>query len=176
MPANEWSPIERAQLILDTMSPKPVLHEGGQRAFYAPDADSITMPPRTLFPKAEAYYATLFHEMGHWTGHKSRLARDLSGAFGSAPYAREELVAEMTSAFLCSDCGIGNAVEENTVAYVQNWLAALKKDSKLVVVAAGAAQKAANFIRQGGVAAPVVTPAKANQSKPMPASMQLSLF
>ena len=81
---------------------------GGNRAFYSIDGDFIQVPPQPAFHQQINYYRTCFHELGHWTGHASRLARDLSGRFGSHPYAREELVAEMASAFVCA-CSVDHA-------------------------------------------------------------------
>ena len=98
------------------------------------------------FASVEEYYATRFHELGHSTGAKHRLDRKLEGDFGDKDYSREELVAEMTAAFLCAHCGIDNSVIENSAAYLQGWINILKGDSKLVVIAASQAQKAANLI------------------------------
>lgn len=83
-----------------------VVREGGDRAFYAPSTDSIQMPPRGAFRSAESWAATMMHELGHWTGHPSRLDRNLSGRFGSAAYAMEELRAELASAFVGAELGI----------------------------------------------------------------------
>jgi antirestriction protein ArdC len=108
--------------------------------------DEIQLPPKARFASVEEYYATRFHEMGHSTGAKHRLDRKLEGDFGDKDYSREELIAEMTSAFLCAHCGIDNSVIENSAAYLQGWINILKGDSKLVVIAASQAQKAANLI------------------------------
>ena len=98
----------------------------------------------------ENYYAVAFHELTHSTGHESRLNRaGVAGsrlaAFGSADYSREELVAEMGSAFLCAEAGIESTLD-NSAAYLKGWLGALKGDSRLIVTAASAAQRAADFI------------------------------
>ena len=94
---------------------------------YAPAQDVIFMPPVDRFGCAESYYATLFHEMTHWTGHTDRLKRDgvvKKAFFGSEQYGREELTAEMGSAFLCSLCRVETPdTEENAAAYVAGWLA-----------------------------------------------------
>ena len=108
------------------------------------------MPGMEYFKNSEFYYAVTFHEMIHWTGHESRLNRFLSATvarFGSETYAQEELVAEIGSAFLCGITAIDNErLNDNRDAYIKNWLRALKDDPKLVVKAAGQAQKAADFI------------------------------
>lgn len=114
-------------------------------ASYIPSMDDITMPAFETFFSAAGYYGTLAHETIHATGHKSRLDRlDLS-TFGSDPYAREELVAEMGSAMLLATLGIDGEFE-NSAAYVGNWLKRLQDDKKLIVVAAGQAQKAVKLV------------------------------
>ena len=96
---------------------------------------------------SERYYKTLFHELGHSTGHTSRLDRKFGAQFGSDPYAKEELVAEFTAAFLCASCGISNAdTENNSIAYIQSWIARLKNDPRLAMSAAQKAQRAADLI------------------------------
>lgn len=116
-------------------------------ASYSPANDKIEVPTGERFQKPEEYYATLFHEMVHSTGHPSRLNRDLSGRFGSKKYAAEELVAEIGSAILLSQTGIEtDATFENSTAYVQSWIAHLKNDSRMIVLASGKAEKAVNFI------------------------------
>jgi antirestriction protein ArdC len=121
------------------------LPEGGDRAFYVPKVDAIQMPKFENFKSAESYYATKLHELSHWTGHESRLSRDLSGSFGSAKYAREELVAELASAFICNDLGI-NSQLENHASYVDSWIQILKDDNKSFFKAAAEARKAANWL------------------------------
>ena len=93
---------------------------GGARAFYAPAADFVQVPPQPAFPNQIDYYRTALHELGHWTGHRSRLGRDQSGGFGSAAYAREELCAELASAFLCAALGIVPTVRH--ADYIGSWL------------------------------------------------------
>jgi antirestriction protein ArdC len=108
------------------------------------------MPSRTAFESQAEYYSTLFHELTHSTGHAKRLARegfDRPQMFGSESYSREELIAEMGSAMLCGVAGIEQATVANSVAYLKSWIARLKSDSRLVVHAASAAQKAADYIR-----------------------------
>jgi antirestriction protein ArdC len=117
---------------------------GGERAFYVPAADFIQVPPQPAFFEQINYYRTCFHELGHWTGHASRLARDLSGAFGSKTYAREELVAEMASAFVCASLGITPTVRHTD--YLGSWLDVLREDNRAIFRAASAASKAADFV------------------------------
>jgi antirestriction protein ArdC len=121
------------------------------KAYYSPSLDVVNMPKIEQFDNSEEYYSTLFHELGHWTGHHSRLDRFKTNArpaaFGSAEYSREELIAEMTSAFLCFDCQIDlPKLLQNQAAYLQGWLNVLKADVKMVVTAAAQAEKAAKFI------------------------------
>jgi hypothetical protein len=104
---------------------------------------------RESFEKDAAYFATLFHELIHATGHGSRLNRPTlneSTGFGSDPYCKEELIAEMGAAFLCGQAGISESILENSAAYIQNWLEQLKNDNKLIVQAAGQAQRSADFV------------------------------
>ncbi len=116
----------------------------GNRAFYMPSADYIQVPPQPAFFEQINFYRTCFHELGHWTGHASRLARDLSGRSGSKLYAAEELVAEMASAFLCASLGITPTVRH--ADYVGSWLEVLKEDNRAIFRAASQASKAADFI------------------------------
>jgi len=117
---------------------------GGARACYVPSEDFIQVPPQPAFFQQIDYYRTCFHELGHWTGHPSRLARDLSGLFGSKPYAREELVAEMASAFLCASLGIVPTVRH--ADYLGSWLDVLREDNRAIFRAASLATKAADFV------------------------------
>lgn len=143
-------PIEAAEAIIAGMPNPPKLRFGGSdRACYSPMLDLIMMPAREAFHGAAEVYSTLFHEHGHSTGHESRLGRKgvTEGQhFGSDAYGREELVAEMTAAFLGAECGIAPAVIENTVAYLANWIAAIKEDPRVILTAAAQAQKAADYI------------------------------
>jgi len=121
------------------------LSHGGDAAFYAPSVDRIQLPNKGTFNSEANYYATAFHELGHWTGAKSRLDRQLDkGRFGNPAYAFEELVAEMTAAFLCQDYGIQGELRH--AGYIQSWLKACRDDSKAIFKAAALAQKAADYI------------------------------
>ena len=146
-------PITAAENIVATMPKKPEIKHGGGRACYSPGLDCVTMPKPEHFQTGQDYYSVLFHELTHSTGHASRLNRKGIGgedgewsAFGSTPYAREELVAEMGAAFLSGHAGIVERTLDNSASYIQSWLARLKEDRRLIVQAAAAAQKAADFI------------------------------
>lgn len=145
---SDFTPVEAAENILANFEGPKVVH-GGNRAYYAPSNDVIGMPEREQFDTPEDYYSTHFHEAVHSTGHKSRLSRPeivkING-FGTDEYSREELVAEMGAAMLCNYAGIEPGSIENTAAYIKGWLAKLHDDKKLLVSAAGRAQKAADFI------------------------------
>ncbi|RAN36949.1 ArdC family protein [Hyphomonas pacifica] len=117
---------------------------GGDKAFYVPSKDFIQVPPQPAFFDQINYYRTCFHELGHWTGHESRLARDLKGGFGSKDYAREELVAEMASAFVCASLAITPTVRHTD--YIGSWLEVLREDKRAIFRAASLASKAADFI------------------------------
>ena len=113
--------------------------------------DSITLPKRSQFKDASEWYATLWHEMGHSTGHEKRLNRlSVDARFGDEKYANEELVAEICSSSMCNIMGIENgSTFKNTVAYIHSWIQALKNDKKLIVTAASKAEKAVQYIFDG---------------------------
>lgn len=117
---------------------------GGDRAFYAPGQDFVAVPPQPAFRHQIDYYRTALHELGHWTGHATRLARDQSGAFGSALYAREELVAEVSAAFVCARLGIVPSVRH--ADYIGSWLAVLRADDRAIFKAASQASRAADYL------------------------------
>lgn len=143
--------IAEAEAIVIGMPNKPrIIEKQSNRAFYVPFSDTVTIPERSQFASIEEFYSTQFHELAHSTGHESRLNRkgseEVSHQFGDAPYAREELVAEMANAFLSAEAGIDPATLENSAAYIANWKAALKDDPQCLVKAASAGQKAADYI------------------------------
>jgi antirestriction protein ArdC len=120
-----------------------------QQAFYNPLEDLINMPIKESFKSKEEYYSTLFHEMVHSTGHSSRLNRNevsTTSAFGSDNYSKEELIAEMGSAFLCAQSGISVNTLANSAAYISFWLNKLKQDSRILFQAASQAQKAVDYM------------------------------
>lgn len=135
------------KIIIDTLAN---IKFGSEIACYRPRLDEISMPDRNRFEKQNEFYSTMFHELGHWTGHESRLNRsELAKAnlFNSKNYSKEELCAEMTSVFVCSSLGIsGESALRNSAAYLQSWLKFLKGDSKAFVIACQQAQKASDFI------------------------------
>jgi antirestriction protein ArdC len=124
-----------------------VIRHGGTRAYYAAGPDYVQMPPFETFRDPESYAATLAHELTHWTKHAKRLARDMGRVrFGDEGYAREELVAELGSAFLSADLGITPEVREDHAAYIATWLQVLKNDKRFIFTAAGHAQRAADYL------------------------------
>lgn len=145
----EFNPIEEAENIAVRMPDRPEIIYNSNRACYIPREDKINMPSMNSFKSDEELYSTLFHELCHSTGHVSRLNRKGvigAAAFGSKVYSQEELIAEMGAAFLCGEAGIENRTIDNSAAYIQGWLSKLKNDKRLLVFAAGAAQKACDFI------------------------------
>lgn len=145
----EHKRIEKAEEIQFGMPDRPTVHYGGGRAFYSPSEDLVMVPELQRFEKPQEFYSVLFHELAHSTGHMKRLNREgitKPHAFGDPIYSREELIAEMAASFLCAQCGIETATLENSAAYLQGWVKALRGDKKLVVTAAANAQKAADYI------------------------------
>ena len=139
--------IEAAEAILAGYKDGPIVtFDGNGRAFYVPREDSIHLPKRESFVSASAYYNTRFHEMSHSTGHESRLKRDIMNHFGSHDYGVEELTAEFSAAFLASMAGLEPDVIDNSAAYIASWKSTIKADPKLVITAAGRAQKSADYI------------------------------
>ncbi|SEC87372.1 ArdC family protein [Terriglobus roseus] len=127
--------------------------ESESRAYYRPSTDSVHLPARFRFIDTAHYYKTLFHELIHSTGHESRLARAFGVNFGDELYSKEELIAETGAAFLSAIAGIATEhSEENTTAYIQHWISALKQDNRLIVQAAASAQRAVDLIKGEGAA------------------------
>jgi len=144
----QHNPIAACEEIQEGYKDCPDVKYGGGRAYYNFKTDFIGMPAKESFDNSEAFYGTLFHEMIHSTGHTSRLNRPNfeQASFGGQDYSKEELTAEMGSLFLCSRAGIDKPVIDNSAAYIQGWLTHLQNDKRMVVSAAGKAQKAADFI------------------------------
>ena len=144
-----FNPVRAAESVVGGMPRPPTIKHGHRQASYVPSLDIVKMPRRKRFESAEWYYATLFHELAHSTGHTSRLARqgitDIA-AFGSDRYSEEELIAEMGAAFLCGHVGVDTATIDNSAAYIRHWMQRLKEDKRLIVRTAARAQKAADFI------------------------------
>lgn len=144
--AQKWSPVERAENII-AANGVPVTHNTDGSAFYSPGGDFICLPPRESFATVDAYYSTLLHEVGHSTGHPTRLNREFGGQFGSEGYAREELRAELASTFLCGELGIATTgSDEQHAAYVKSWVSALKNDYNEIFKAAADAEKICNYL------------------------------
>src|ERR1022692_536573 len=142
-------PLAECEAIANRM-PNPPRIEQHSQAFYRPSADIVGMPSRSCFESPEGYYSTLFHELTHSTGHKSRLNRfeenSTDHQFGSESYSKEELIAEMGAAMLAGMAGISQATLSNSASYLQSWIKRLKSDSRLIISAASNAQKAADYI------------------------------
>lgn len=144
--AQEWTPVERAENII-AANGVPVTHNTDGSAFYSLGGDFICLPPRESFATVDAYYSTLLHEVGHSTGHPTRLNREFGGQFGSEGYAREELRAELASTFLCGELGIATTgSDEQHAAYVKSWVSALKNDYNEIFRAAADAEKICNYL------------------------------
>lgn len=139
-----WNSIERAESILEASGAK-ISHDQVDRAFYRMSTDSIHLPQQAAFPSADRYYATALHELGHWTGHASRLDRDLAHPFGSEGYAKEELRAEIASMIMGDELGIGHDPSQH-VAYVKSWIKALQDDPLEIFRAAADAEKIQGFV------------------------------
>ena len=135
--------------IVANMPKRPVIKHGMTQSFYSPVEDCVGMPLRERFAREEEYFSALFHELIHATGHKTRLDRpNLSenAGFGSDPYSKEELIAEMGAAFLSGHAEIIDQTIDNSAAYLTGWLKRLEKEHTLIVQAAAQAQKATDFI------------------------------
>ena len=157
-------PLERAEAIVSGYADGPALRWDADSAYYIPARDEVHLPPRGAFGDAHGYYATLFHELAHSTGHPRRLAREgyqTAARFGSERYSREELVAEFAAAFLGSEAGIDPSRVEQSAAYIGSWLKALEDDRRLAVVAAGQAQRAVDHMLGRSPETAASTPAKA---------------
>ena len=133
------------------------IRAGGARAAYSPTADYVAMPPACTFDSPEAHACTLVHELAHWTGHASRLARDFAASkrWGDEAYAAEELVAELASAFLAADLGFEPQPREDHASYLASWLRVMKADKRAIFTAASAASRAAAYLHSlqpGGAA------------------------
>lgn len=139
-----WTAIERAEEILQA-SGAEIINNAHDRAFYRPATDSIHLPEKNRFPSADNYYATALHELGHWTGHPSRLDRDLVHPFGSEGYAREELRAEIASMILGDELGVGHDPDQH-LAYVGSWIKALQEDPLEIFRAAADAEKIRSYV------------------------------
>lgn len=129
--------------------PARIRHWGAE-AFYSPVVDQVTMPEPGLFRDLDHYRATLAHELSHWTGHESRLARQMGGRFGSDAYAMEELVAELSSAMLGAELGLPVEHLDHHASYLASWLKVLKADSRAILTVAAKAEEATSLLLRFG--------------------------
>ena len=145
----EHNIIAEAENVINSYLDKPEIEFKGERAFYNAKTDEIVIPNLNKFENPELYYSTIFHELTHSTGHEKRLNRKTINecdGFGGKQYSKEELIAEIGAAMLCGAVGIESMTIENQTAYIQNWIRVLQADKRLIIHAAGAAQKAADYI------------------------------
>lgn len=139
-----WNPIERAEKLISSSNAN-IIHIAGDGAFYSPFQDKITMPLKEQFDAPDKYYATILHELGHWTGHEDRLDRSMMNDFGSEDYAREELRAEIASLLIGQELCIGHDPSQHT-AYVDSWIKILQDTPFEIHAAAADAEKIFNYL------------------------------
>jgi len=148
-PGEIQMPVTKPAEIVAGMPQPPILKHGKTHAYYSPREDCVGVPVRERFERTEDYYSTVFHELVHSTGHEKRLKRSTlteSAGYGSNPYCKEELIAEMGAAFLCGLAEIGERTIDNSAAYLKGWLEQLRNDKTLIVQAAAQAQRAEDYI------------------------------
>ena len=147
----EWDPCLKAEQLIEGSG--AVIRHSGFRAFYSPPNDLIYLPAKTVFKDEASYYSTALHELSHWTGHTSRIGRKLGRRFGESAYAMEELIAEMSAAFLSAHCHLEGRLQH--ASYIASWLDVLHRDKRAIFVAAAQAQKAADYLLEhAGLIAP----------------------
>lgn len=152
--AEDFDPIPGADAFVEATG--AAIRIQGESAHYTPITDTITMPEKRLFfatasgNAGQNWYATLLHELVHWSGAEHRLARTFGKRFGDEAYAMEELVAELGAAFLCADLGLSSSPRPDHASYLASWLKVLKSDSRAIFTAASAAAKAAEWLAGGG--------------------------
>jgi antirestriction protein ArdC len=146
--ASPVNPIESCEAIVNGFHDRPTVRGSGNSAFYSITDDLVNVPPRHAFESTEEFYATLFHELVHGTAHPSRLNRKLTSAkaLQTADYSKEELIAEMGASLLCARAGIDAVTFDNSVAYLQGWVATLQERPRLIIEAASAAQRAVDYM------------------------------
>jgi antirestriction protein ArdC len=145
----DFKPLELAEAVVDGYLDKPELQEKENQAYYAPAMDIVNMPRKENFKSVAGYYASIFHELVHSTGHGDRLNREgITGhaGFGSEKYSKEELVAEFGASFLCGLCGIESELE-NSASYISGWLEKISENEKWLVTSATLAQKAVEYMQ-----------------------------
>jgi putative DNA primase/helicase len=169
----EWESLQMAETIINR-SGVPFLFDTVDRAYYRPSTDQIHMPAREAFPSASQFYATALHELGHASGHASRLGRDLSGDFGSADYAKEELRAELASYFLSARLGIEFDVGHHA-AYVSSWIKVLKEDKNEIFRASRDAEGISEYVMNIGLDK-TLQPYTATRDASVPVDVALAEF
>jgi len=147
-----WTSEEAAETIINKSG--AIVRHGGFRAFYQPEQDYIQLPSPNAFADAGSYYATALHELAHWSGHPTRLNRQLGARFGAHAYAIEEIIADICSASLCAHSRINGQLQH--AAYVQNWLQVLRNDKRAIFIAATRAQNAADFLLDRATGKPAI--------------------
>lgn len=149
-PLPPFTPVGQAEELVVNMPQRPRLETDSRGAYYYPDKDVVTVPPRESFLPPEEYYSTLFHELIHATGHSARLKRRslmILNRFGDHAYSQEELVAEMGAAMLCGVTGIAPTTINNSASYINFWAHKIQSDKLIIMRAANHAQRASDFIR-----------------------------
>jgi len=143
-------PIEECERIVSSMRHPPAIEQGGDQPYYNVAEDKVRVPQLGNFHSEAEYYATLFHELAHSTGHSSRLNRKLGTGYRTKEYSFEELIAETAACFLCNEAGISGEVMDNSASYIKDWLerlpSILKEDDRFFVKATAQAQRAADYI------------------------------
>jgi antirestriction protein ArdC len=152
-PARVRNPDARDELADEFLrSTRADIREGHGEAFYVPSRDFISMPAFEAFKGADHFYGTVFHELVHWSGHETRLGRDLKNRFGSRNYAAEELIAELGAAFLCAEFGVDGDLRH--AGYIATWIDLLGADKRAFFTACSQASKAADYLRGMALAEP----------------------
>jgi antirestriction protein ArdC len=141
---SEFEQNEKAEYLIHCTDAN-IKHIAGNSAHYNPGTDEIQLPQRKQFISNEAFYSVVFHELGHWSGAKHRLNREITNKFGSKEYAFEELIAELNTAYINAMLGFESRITDN-VSYINSWLSVMKNDKKFIVSASSQAQKASDFI------------------------------
>ena len=144
--ATHVEPIEAAEAVVAGYKDGPKILNRGDECFYNRNTDEVNIPPMSSFINAEEYYSSLFHELAHSTGHPNRTGRVTSVEWGTPEYSKEELIAELTAAFLCGECRIEKTTMRNSASYLQQWLRDAKLDPGYLVSTASQAQRAADYI------------------------------